>query len=158
MLNKIIQAIPQQPGSYSLWLHLSQPEDLLVGRLGYFTFPVGDYLYLGSAHGPGGMRARLGRHLHGDGKPQWHIDHLRAAAQVRGFGYLTHKNWTDHIPTECTWSQSLASLPEARVPASGFGTSDCRAGCPAHLVYFQALDVDQIAQLLNCEVYLLGDE
>ena len=87
MLENVIQTIPQKPGSYLLWLHLRQPQDLTVGRLGRFSFPSGDYIYLGSALGPGGLRARLGRHLQGSGKPHWHIDHLRVMAQVCGFGY-----------------------------------------------------------------------
>jgi len=146
LLERVIQAIPREPGSYLLWLNLPLSRGLTVGKLGSFTFPAGDYVYMGSARGPGGLRARLGRHLRGSGQPHWHIDHLRTAAQVRGFGYQTN---TAHasapyfggIPhssgdKECDWSQRLVAQPEASLPAPGFGASDCRSGCAAHLVHF----------------------
>jgi Uri superfamily endonuclease len=152
MENKIISNIPAQPGSYVFWLRLPQPQDLVVGRLGSFTFPAGDYLYMGSARGAGGLRARLERHLRGDGKSHWHIDHLRTAAQARGFGFETSSI------KECTWSQRLVPLPEACIPVPGFGASDCRSGCSAHLVYLPTLDVNRIVSLLNCEIHILNDE
>jgi hypothetical protein len=40
------------------------------------------------------------------------------------------------LPLECAWSQALARLPGTRIPAPGFGSSDCRCACPAHLVAF----------------------
>ena len=136
MENEIILTLPAQPGSYILWLHLSQSQDLTVGKLGHFTFPMGDYLYLGSARGPGGLRARLGRHLRGDGKIRWHVDYLRAAAQVCGFGYVFDTR-------ECEWSQKLAELPGAGTPIPGFGASDCTSGCAAHLVHLPRFNPGQ---------------
>jgi Uri superfamily endonuclease len=139
MVASVIQAIPREPGSYLLWLHLPQPQGLSVGKLGFFNFPAGHYIYLGSACGPGGLQARLGRHLRGSGQLHWHIDHLRAAAQVRGFGYAVSAT---HSSKECDWSQQLAALPDASLPASGFGASDCRSKCAAHLVHFPG-DIQQ---------------
>jgi Uri superfamily endonuclease len=140
MLEIIIQSIPRESGSYLLWLYLPRNQDLTVGRLGRFNFPAGDYIYIGSAHGPGGLRARLGRHLHGSGKQHWHVDYLRTAALVSGFGCqisAAHFRSALHLPpTECVWSQRLAVLSEAGLPVPGFGASDCRSGCAAHLVYF----------------------
>jgi hypothetical protein len=43
------------------------------------------------------------------------------------------------IRLECLWSQALATQSGAFLPASGFGASDCRAGCAAHLVGFELL-------------------
>jgi len=157
MENEIISNIPALPGSYILWLRLPQPQDLVVGRLGRFPFPAGDYLYMGSARGAGGLRARLGRHLSGVrfqrlGKLHWHIDYLRQVTQARGFGYnLASKK-------ECLWSQKLAALPKACFPVPGFGASDCRSGCNAHLIYLPMLDVDRIVSLLNCEFHILDDD
>jgi Uri superfamily endonuclease len=141
MLNEMIETIPAEPGSYLLWLHSLQTQDLIVGRLGRFNFPSGDYFYLGSAQGSGGLRTRLGRHLLGSGNPHWHIDHLRAATQVRGFGYqikLAEPDAEPHLPLECVWSQKLAALSEVNLPVPGFGASDCRSGCTAHLVHIPA--------------------
>jgi Uri superfamily endonuclease len=164
MLAKIIHTIPQQPGSYALWLHLSQSQNLAVGKLGDFTFPAGDYVYLGSARGPGGLRARLGRHLWGGRfqrkrKIRWHIDYLRAAAQVRGFGsQIYRRGIACSAPTECAWSQKLAALPKSRIVAPRFGASDCQSGCAAHLVYFPSLDEEQISNSLDCQIQILSSE
>ena len=35
---------------------------------------------------------------------------------------------------ECVWVKRLIALDGTSVPAPGFGSSDCRNGCPAHLV------------------------
>lgn len=123
--------IPGLPGSYGLVLTLSAPLDLMIGRLGVCSFPAGNYIYLGSASGPGGLRARLGRHIQGTGKPHWHIDWLRQNAHVDRVFFSTSLE-----RLECTWSQTLARLPEAYIPVVKFGASDCRSGCPAHLVGF----------------------
>jgi Uri superfamily endonuclease len=154
MLENIIQAIPAEPGSYLLWLHLDLPQDLTVGSLGRFGFPSGDYLYLGSAQGPGGLRARLGRHLRGSRKPHWHIDHLRVAAQVHGFGFQTRTaNFGSALQSslECEWSLRLAVLSEASLPAPGFGASDCRSGCTAHLVHLKG-GIQQILPRITDEM------
>ena len=159
MLEDTIQTIPPASGSYLLWLQLSQSQNLTVGKLGEFTFPAGDYVYLGSARGPGGLRARLGRHLRGDGKTRWHIDYLRAAAQLRGYGFVIHhRGMMYRAPMECDWSQKLATLPKSRIVALGFGASDCQSGCAAHLICFPKLQVDQIATLLNCEIRIQSFE
>jgi Uri superfamily endonuclease len=140
MIERFIQTIPREPGSYLLWLHLSKSQHLMVGKLGRFKFLSGDYVYTGSAHGPGGLQARLRRHLRGSGQLHWHIDHLRAIAQVPGYGYQVSTVYIENPlhsqPKECTWSLNLAALPEAKLPVPGFGSSDCRFGCKAHLVYF----------------------
>ena len=159
MLDEINQTIPSDPGSYFLWLHLSQPRALWVGKLGQFPFPEGDYVYLGSARGPGGLRSRLGRHLRGNGKPHWHIDYLRAAAKLRGFGYTIHRKGTKYrAPTECDLSQKFAALPEAKIVAPCFGASDCQSGCTAHMVYFPNFDTTQITNQLNSEVQFVSLE
>jgi Uri superfamily endonuclease len=134
MVAGLIESIPREAGAYLLWLHLGQAQALAVGRLGSFSFPAGDYVYLGSAQGPGGLRGRLGRHLRGGGQRHWHIDYLRSAAELIGYGYSLSA--AQPAALECGWSQKLAALPEAGVPVPGFGASDCRSGCEAHLVHF----------------------
>jgi Uri superfamily endonuclease len=93
--------------------------------------PAGDYFYIGSAHGAGGLRARVGRHLRGDGKRHWHIDYLRAVVEVQAVLYTVADK-----SLECVWSQALAQLPGALIPIPHFGSSDCRSGCAAHLMAF----------------------
>jgi Uri superfamily endonuclease len=122
---------PERPGTYVLILNLSRPLVIRVGRLGRFQFPAGWYAYIGSAHSPGGLAARLRRHLRASKPLHWHVDYLRAHARPVEIWYIAgnHKR-------ECAWAQGLARLPGASIPAPRFGASDCR--CATHLVHFSA--------------------
>lgn len=124
---------PAFTGSYALRLVLTQEARIAVGKLGTLTFPAGDYVYLGSAMGPGGLRARLSHHLRAACKPHWHIDWLRQYAPLPEIWYSTYPE-----SLECAWSQALIKLPGSSIPAPGFGASDCQHGCAAHLVSFHA--------------------
>lgn len=143
----------QTKGTYALLLQLEEPREITVGRLGRFVFPAGYYLYVGSALGPGGLEARLARHLarshtsriplqlerrdrgvrpgdlRGKKRLRWHIDYLLECARLI-------EVWS--VPSgerlECLWARAARELPGAQIPVPGFGASDCR--CPAHLVHF----------------------
>jgi Uri superfamily endonuclease len=121
--------LPNQPGTYVLILKLSDNATVDIGRLGRFQFSSGWYAYAGSARGPGGLAARISRHLRSSKPLHWHIDHLRAVTQPVEIWYAIGAR-----KRECFWAQALAGLPDASVPASRFGASDC--GCPAHLIRF----------------------
>ena len=128
--------LPKTKGAYALHLHVASPNDVQIGRLGRFSFPAGDYIYLGSALGPGGLAARINRHVRGDGHLHWHIDYLQEKAILIGFFYLEAEQ-----RLECLWSQTLASLPQACIPVPHFGNSDCKISgrsCAAHLVSFRS--------------------
>ncbi|MBC7259743.1 MAG: GIY-YIG nuclease family protein [Chloroflexi bacterium] len=118
-------------GVYLLVLHLPVARSLDVGALGRIAFPAGWYVYVGSAQGPGGLDARLRRHLAPSKRLHWHVDYLRAAADWAGaWGAPLPREW------ECEWARRLVLWPGAEIPALGFGASDCR--CASHLVHFQA--------------------
>jgi Uri superfamily endonuclease len=122
-------------GTYVLALFVGAPRSILVGRLGEFAFPVGWYLYVGSAFGPGGLRARLERHLLrlADGKrPHWHVDHLREGS-IWGGAWVR----SSEQRLECEWATAMRRLPDAQIVAPRFGASDCH--CPAHLVRVSSL-------------------
>ena len=123
--------LPDQSGTYALILRLPRCATIDVGRLGRFQFPAGWYVYVGSARGPGGLAARVSRHLRSSKRLHWHVDYLRAEARPDQIWYAvgTRKR-------ECVWAQALTSLPGASIPVPGFGASDCR--CPAHVVHFAA--------------------
>jgi Uri superfamily endonuclease len=135
--------VPDEPGSYVLLLELKRLCVIKVGKLGMCRFPMGVYAYIGSALGTGGLRSRVGRHLRGVGKLHWHIDYLRSVAHVANCFYTVSDE-----PLECVWSQALAALPGATMPAPGFGSSDCRSGCGSHLVRLP-LNYD-LATVLAC--------
>jgi Uri superfamily endonuclease len=115
------------PGTYALLLRGEETQEIEVGALGTMTVRPGTYVYVGSAFGPGGLRARVKRHIRGDGALHWHIDYLRSVTTLESVWY-TH----DPERRECTWADIFRSFPDATVPLDGFGASDCN--CPAHLV------------------------
>ena len=137
MITANLREFSSEPGSYALLLNLDQPHRFEIGSLGTVQLQTGLYIYLGSAWGPGGLRSRVLRHLRGRGALRWHIDYLRRVAQVLGVYTLPGLAKTPKIRLECLWSQALAIHPGAFLPVSGFGASDCRAGCLAHLVGFK---------------------
>lgn len=114
-------------GTYALLVRLDRDTVLQVGRLGQRAFPASWYLYVGSALGPGGLRARLARHRRADKRFHWHIDYLLSHGALVA-------NWqiASPIRLECAWANALHRLADASLPVPGFGASDCR--CTAHLV------------------------
>lgn len=143
---------PGSTGTYALWMHLNQPCCLRVGRLGHIQFPVGDYFYLGSAHGSGGLPSRLERHIRLEIKFHWHIDHLRAVSSVKGALVWVEAERLESsqlLPGECLWSQALLTLPGAYIPAPGFGSQDCLHHCISHLVYFPQAETTLIFHTLQ---------
>ncbi len=120
--------IDKRPGTYALVLRASMAQTIQIGRLGDLVMKPGYYIYVGSAFGPGGLAARVGRHLRQEKRLRWHIDYLRAACEVAEVW------WTcDPVRRECEWANKLRELPGAVVPMAGFGSSDC--GCESHLVW-----------------------
>ncbi len=119
--------LPRLPGTYALLIRIAAPLTFQAGRLGTVTLMPGWVVYAGSAHGPGGLLARVSRHRRAQKTRRWHIDALTLAAPVVAV-------WAAVTPErlECRWAAALAALPGAGLPAPGFGASDC--GCPAHLI------------------------
>lgn len=132
---KSMKELPTDSGSYALFLRLSSDYDIPIGRLGSAYFKDGDYVYFGSAHGPGGLKARLRRHLLGKGKHHWHIDYLREFATVVGYiFYVDHSPPQSKMPIECLWTQTIMEEIQTQFPMAGFGSSDCNSGCGTHLL------------------------
>ncbi len=121
------------PGTYVLLIEVPDACVLAVGALGTCALPAGRYAYVGSARGPGGLRARLARHLAAAKPRRWHVDYLTARFPVTAV-----LAGADAASRECAWVQALLAIPAAYAPAPGFGNSDCRLGCPAHLVCLPA--------------------
>lgn len=118
--------LPRAPGTYLLVLRASRSAVIQVGKLGRYFFPAGYYVYVGSAFGTGGIRARVGRHLSGGRKLHWHIDYLRSAAVVQEVWFST-----EPVSLEHRWAQQIGELEGFQVPVEKFGASDCR--CASHL-------------------------
>ncbi len=124
-----LAAVEAEPGTYALVLSARAKGLVRVGRLGRLRLRPGFYVYVGSALGSGGVRARLAHHLKASSRPHWHIDYLRRHGALADVWYCL-----DPVSREHQWAQCLGKQPGASVPLEGFGSSDCR--CESHLYFF----------------------
>ena len=118
-------------GTYALVLEAKQAFALSAGKLGRLVGKAGYYVYVGSAFGPGGVKARLKHHQRQAPRPHWHIDYLRQHLPFNEVWY-TH----DGYRRECLWVEALTAMSGAAIPFPGFGSSDC--ACDAHLIHFKS--------------------
>lgn len=119
-------AMTQSKGTYILILMMARPRTINVGNLGPQQFTAGYFAYVGSAFGPGGLQARLKRHMRRSRSAHWHIDYLRRAAKLVQIWYSDYPNKLEH-----PWARQILASRTTFVPVPGFGSSDCR--CPSHL-------------------------
>jgi Uri superfamily endonuclease len=131
---------------------IPQTTAVQIGKLGVMRFPRGWYAYVGSAQGPGGVAARVRRHIRREKKLHWHIDYLLAQAEVKEvWGRLSGKR------LECLWAKLLRSSQAAALPCSGFGASDC--GCEGHLIGFSHRPQPYLREACRAEtVWICPDE
>lgn len=117
--------LPSAAGAYILAFS-SGGLEVEVGALGVVAMPAGRLRYYGSAKGPGGLKARIERHLREDASLHWHVDYLADALEIERVGYTTEVGECDLVGRDLEsggW----------RAPVDGFGASDC-SDCPAHLL------------------------
>jgi len=132
--------LPDVGGAYALLIRLRDPAPL-PGRFGGALQP-GLYCYLGSAYGPGGIRARCRRHLTRDKATRWHVDWLTAEATA--IEAVARPGLA-----ECALVGAVLEIPGVTAPVAGFGSSDCRT-CPAHLLAVPPeLDMAHLRQALG---------
>ncbi|MGC9084248.1 MAG: GIY-YIG nuclease family protein, partial [Anaerolineae bacterium] len=111
-----MEDVPRLPGTYVLILRAEEARWVRVGQLGEFHIPSGWLAYGGSARGPGGLSARLARHLRHPKPLVWHVDFLRAVAHPVAVWWATG---TDR--RECLWAAALAQMPGSSQPIPGLG-------------------------------------
>jgi sugar fermentation stimulation protein A len=124
MSSEEFRVTPPKGGAYLLFLEVKQQVTVEVGGLGRLDFIPGIYAYTGSAMN--GLEARVGRHLRGDGKLHWHIDHLRRHAKPMGALLIPSE-----MKQECAVNALLDRWTGSEPYAPGFGCSDC--SCDTHL-------------------------
>lgn len=61
--------IKAKPRTYALVFASSTAASIRVGKFGSLRLQPGFYVYVGSAHGPSGLRARLAHHLNPSIRP-----------------------------------------------------------------------------------------
>ena len=143
--------LPSEAGAYALIVQLDRKTQLPIKRLAHPVLTAGRYLYAGSANGPGGLRARVGRHLNTDKKKHWHIDHVTGSGKVIAYAGIIGGD-------ECALVDLVLSLDDVETPIVGFGSSDCRQ-CTAHLLSLPSgLGPVDVLKAVNPDVAWLKDQ
>jgi len=122
--------LPEGKGVYALVVEVERDIEIVVGSLGPAKLAAGYYVYVGSALGPGGLKARISRHLSKSKKLKWHIDYLLLNGSTRVIGVvcaLINEKY------ECRIVKKLLGYG-AYAPIRKFGAMDCEEKCPAHLL------------------------
>ena len=114
--------LPSQPGTYALLLEATAMQEVPIGKLGVLHMLPGIYVYVGSALGPGGLAARVGRHALREKTLHWHIDYLRAETRLlavwfaRGArpGNATGRRYSNERPRHrFRWMDSVRRIADA---------------------------------------------
>ena len=119
------------PGTYTLILVSSLEKPISIGKLGTLLLEPGFYAYIGSAFGPGGLKARISHHRKFSNRPHWHLDYLGSTLRLCEIWYSY-----DQIHREHQWAAVHAQTRGALTPLPGFGSSDCR--CLSHLFFYKS--------------------
>lgn len=123
-----MDGIRSLPGTYALILYGRVTRKVDVGKLGFLNLIPGYYIYVGSAFGPGGLRARINRHVGVSKKKHWHLDYIKMFTQPLEIWYSY-----DPMIREHQWAETIERGGNTRVLMKGFGSSDC--SCAAHLFF-----------------------
>jgi len=118
-----------EPGTYIIVLKYDYLNKVIpIGKNKELLLAQGFYYYVGSAFGPGGVKARVNHHIRTTEKPHWHLDFLRKHTQIIAIWYTHDKKKREH-----QWAKVFNENPLTSIPLEGFGSSDCK--CESHLVY-----------------------
>jgi len=123
--------ISSKKGNYTIVFRLEERTRQKLHRFNEVVFTPGYYFYCGSAHGSGGLKSRIARHLTKSSKKFWHIDYLKDLLFPIEVWYQAslEKN-------ECSFCKTFHDQMGGEIPIKGFGSSDCKNKCESHLVSF----------------------
>ncbi|MHA1609805.1 MAG: GIY-YIG nuclease family protein [Candidatus Njordarchaeales archaeon] len=148
--------IPDKKGSYILILEVLREFKIRVGKLGEYIITPGLYAYVGSALGPGGLKARVLRHFNRLKKKKWHIDYLTThdSVKIRGVVLILESK-----KLECALADDLLRKG-ALVIIPKFGSTDCN--CAAHLLKIDRetllATIKELEQNFGCILTYLDEE
>lgn len=117
---------PTFGGAYVLVLRLDKAIHIEFSRVTFDQLVPGSYIYVGSARGSGGIRARIKRHFRYDKKAHWHIDWLTMHAVEMAALAVADGH-------ECELVDTLLNSHRFEVAVPGFGSTDC-SRCESHLL------------------------
>ena len=121
-----IGRVPDLGGAYVLVLRLDETIHIEFPRVASDQLMPGWYVYVGSARGRGGIRARVKRHFRCKKTAHWHIDRLTVHAVEMAALAVADGH-------ECELVGKLLKSPRFKVAAAGFGSTDCSL-CESHLL------------------------
>ena len=135
---------PSSPGVYLLLLESLVYHAVRVDRRGsrIAVLEPGLYVYVGSAWGPGGLAARIARHIGARRKRRlhWHIDRILASEYVRPVALL----YAIGCRGESRLASMIASVAE---PLPGIGSTD-DPSASSHFFRLRGTRVEQLERLL----------
>ena len=125
---------------------LTQNVVINTGRFGGSCLLPGIYFYCGSALGPGGLLARIYRHIRLGKNQHWHFDFIRPYLEI------TRVWWADSNVSECDLCRWIAKVTPASFPLAGFGSSDCTRSCRSHLILVPSdTNLESLEFILGCK-------
>lgn len=116
-----------EAGTYAVIFQCHSKAKQQVGQWGMMSLRKGYYVYVGSAFGPGGVKARVSHHCCNTKKPNWHIDYLRKFMRPVNVWYTCDPRRLEHRWAKVFLKNNVMS------PFRGFGCSDC--DCYSHLFF-----------------------
>lgn len=124
-----MRLIAEGRGIYILLINVREDIKIYLKNQKEWIIPRGIYFYVGSAKGPGGLKARINRHFRSEKNIHWHVDYLLSHPASR----ITHVIYAETEEPECILAPLLESYGYTHV-IKGFGSSDCRHKCVSHLL------------------------
>ena len=119
------------PGTYALIFSGLKKGPVVIGKLGTLQLQTGFYVYIGSAFGPGGLKARIKHHINHSSRPHWHLDYLSPILKLCEIWYTYDQTRREH-----QWAAIHSQTRGVFLPLPGFGSSDCR--CLSHLFFYKS--------------------
>lgn len=113
-------------GAYILSFFVEEDININVGKFGNIPFKKGNYLYIGSAYGSGGLRSRLKRHSHIQAKKHWHFDYIRPFVTLKKLEAYAYGH-------ECEIVERCIKEYKGKAFCKGLGSSDCQK-CESHFL------------------------
>ncbi len=132
-------------------MKLSEEKTIQIGKLGTYRFRKGFYIYVGSAMGKysTSLFGRINRHISEQKKKFWHIDFLLMQSKIMDiFWVISREN------IECELNKQILNC-NVQIPVNGFGSSDCKYHCKAHLSF--TTDYDKIRYCIKQIISKYGE-
>ena len=144
----MLKYIPRVSGIYLLLILFLDNSKVNIGKFGDLVIRKGLYVYVGSAMGSGGLRARIGRHLKTNKKLKWHIDYILSDKNSRIVGIIfsrTSKKMESDM-AECLIKHGFKSI------APYLGATDYRYKKDKNYSHFLSIPIfkDHLETIIRC--------